>query len=72
MTPMYWLVLGSAVVIYATLAGIARNLSAAVNLLCEINEHSRIITEHDLPEIVRHLDAINNSVHDPLWKKYDA
>lgn len=72
MTSMYWLVLASAALIYMTLLSMMKKLSEIAGLLGQINEHSRVISHHNLPEIVRHLDAINNSVHDPLWKKYDA
>lgn len=62
MTPMFGLVLGASVSIYLTLGGAVKKLGEIANLLSQINEHLRIVRQHDLPETVRHLEAINYSV----------
>lgn len=64
MTPLLWLILGASVLIYAAIGIAIGKLAEIVRLLGQINEHSRIIRQHDLPEIVRHLEAINQNVCD--------
>ena len=62
MTSLYWPVIGASVAIYFTLTAAANTLGKIANLLAQINEHARIIRQHELPEIVRHLEAINRNV----------
>lgn len=70
MTPLLWLILGASVLIYAAIGIAIGKLAEIVRLLGQLNEHSRIIRQHDLPEIARHLTAILEAIHDPFWKKY--
>ena len=62
MTPLLWLILGVSVPIYAAIGIAISKLAEIVRLLGQINEHSRIVRQHDLPEIVRHLEAINRNI----------
>lgn len=58
-----WLVIGS-IVLATALASIVSMLDKIADSLSRINEHARIFRQHDIPEIVRHLEAINDSVND--------
>lgn len=58
-----WLVIGS-IVLATALASIVSTLDKIADSLSRINEHARLIRQYDIPEIVRHLEAINDSVND--------
>lgn len=64
MTPLMWLVFGGFLFMYGVVGSAVTKLSEIAQTLSALKEDARILRRHELPEIVRHLEAINNSVID--------
>lgn len=49
--------------------GIGRALNRIADAMCGIQEHLRIIRQHDLPEATRALGSVVEGIHNPIWRK---